>query len=214
MTSPVMNRERGMTLPELMVVSLVMFIILAAVSGIYYGCVRIYQRGEPANTAARKAAWALVRMAPDMQQAISVTLPTVEKAEARIVVPEKQQEAGGPTFYNVISLSPDGNPYLARGNEVRYYRGTAGGTPDPNGSTLWRKVIRLDGTSLSPTLITDNVVDNPPPEGLTQPRPLFDYWPDPSFYKCVLMTITVRETKGSQVSTVPMSTWVALRNQG
>jgi Tfp pilus assembly protein PilW len=203
-----------MTLPELMVVCLVMFIILAAVSGIYYGSMRLYRRGEPANTAARKAAWALARMAPDIQQGIGVTLPNSEKTEARIIIPDKQQESGGSTFYNVIALSPAGEPYLVRGNTVRYYRGTAGGAADAHGSNLWRQVVRPDGTALSPTLVTDNVVDNPPPAGATQPRPMFDYWPDASFYKCVLVTVSVREATGSQVSTVPMSTWVALRNQG
>ena len=214
MTYARMRWQRGMTLPELMVVCLVMFIVLAAVSGIYYGSMRLYRRGEPANTAARKVAWALARMAPDIQQGISVTLPNAEKTEARIVTPDKQQQVGGPTFYNVVSLTPTGDPYLVRGNEIRYYRGTIGGAPDAHGSYLWRRVVHPDGTSLAPTLIADNVVDNPPPAGATQPRPMFDYWPDPSFYKCVLVTVTVREATGSQVSTVPMSTWVALRNQG
>jgi type II secretory pathway pseudopilin PulG len=205
--------RRGATLPELMMVMILIMIVFSSVSALYYGSTKLYRRGEPANAAEREAAWAIERMASDIQQAISCTILNNEKTAIKLRIPSKQWDAAAQHHYNVITVDGTGAPYLVPGNWVYYYRGTAYGSGTVDGRYLWRAETDEGGTLLKRYSLSTGVVVNPVAAGESQPTPLFEYWPAPEIYRSVLVTVTVRKTLQHQVATSTMASELSLRNQ-
>lgn len=207
------SSRRGATLPEVLMTAMLIVILLSSVSALYYGSVRLYRRGEPANSAEREATWAIDRMASDIQQAMSCSILNAEKTAIKIRLPAKQWDASAQHHYNVINVDGTGAPYLVPGNWVYYYRGNAYGGGDPDGRYLWRVEVDDDGTVLRRYALATGVVDNPVPEGGSQPVPLFEYWPAPEIYRSVLVTVTVQKRLQHQIARSTMASELSLRNQ-
>ncbi len=205
--------RRGATLPEVMVVTIVLVVVLSSVSALYYGSLKLYRRGEPANSARREAAWTIQRMVSDIQQAMSCTILNSEKTAVKMRIPARQWDASAQTNFNVINVDGTGAPYLVPGNWVYYYRGTSTGSANPAGRYLWRVETDAGTTILKRYCLSTGITDNPVLAGGSQPIPLFEYWPTPELYRCVLVTVTVRKTLQHQTATSTMKSDLALRNQ-
>jgi len=206
-----MKSSGGVSLPEVMVTMVILVILLSSVSALYFGCARLYRRGEPANSAGRAAAWAIQRLSPDVRQALNCTILNAEKTAIRLRVPAKSWNTADHTHYNVIQQAGT-DPYLVAGDYVYYYRGNSSGYSDPTGSYLWRLETTEDGTVVKTYAVATGVIDNPPPSGSTVSPPLFAYWPAPELYRCVLVTVTVQKRMSSQTATSTMASEIALRN--
>jgi hypothetical protein len=204
--------RRGVTLPEVLTVAILIVIVFGGVSALYYGSARLYRRGEPANSAEREAAWAIQRMVPDVQQAMSCSILDTEKTIVKLRLPAKQWDASAQKHYNVISLSGTGEPYLVPGGWVYYYRGDSSGGSNATGSYLWRAVTDASGTLLKRYCLATGIIDNPIPSGGTAPTPMFEYWPTPEVYKSVLVTVTVQKSLQHQTATRTMASELSLRN--
>ena len=206
------RRRRGFTLPEALTVTFVFGLIIVAVSTIYMAALRAYRRGEPANSAERKASWAVSRMAPDFQHAMAI-IPAAAPNDATALavrVPDKVWDAGDSVHYNHVAVDGGGNLYLVPGDWVYYYRGNDAGGMDAAGPRLWRAVVHADGTAGKRYAIADHIVDNPVQGG--QPKPIFIYWPDVVRLHSVEMTITVQERAGAEVANSTMVSEVCFRN--
>jgi prepilin-type N-terminal cleavage/methylation domain-containing protein len=204
--------KAGFTLPEVLTVAVVFAIIVVSVSTIYMAALRAYRRGEPANSAERKASWAIARMMPDFQQAIAVipAAPPNEATAVAVRVPDKVWNAADQIHYNHVALTGGGDLYLLPGDFVYYYRGNDAGAMDAAGANLWRAVTHADGSAGKQILIADNLIDNPAQGG--SPKPMFIYWPDVVRLRSVEITVTVRERAGAEVADSTMVSEVCLRN--
>jgi len=207
----VLSGRGGFTLAEALTVVIVFGLIVVSVSTIYMAALRAYRRGEPANSAERKAAWAVSRMVPDFQQAISIRREDApnDGTAVRVQVPDKVWDAAGGTHYNHIAVSGT-NLSLVPGDWVCFYRGNDAAAMDPAGSKLWRSVLHADGNQGKRYVVADHLVDNPPHDGA--PKPMFIYYPKVTRLRSVEMTITVREKSGAEVATSTMVSEVCFRN--
>jgi len=201
----------GFTLAEALMVSVIFGLIVVSVSTIYMAALRAYRRGEPANSAERKAAWAVSRMVPDFQHAIAIIPadPPNDRTAVAVRVPDKVWDAADSTHYNHISVS-GGNLSLVPGDLVYFYRGNDAGAMNATGSKLWRSVVHGDGTMGKQYVVADHLVDNPV-KG-SGPKPMFIYWPDVTRLRSVEMTVTVQERAGTQVANSTMVSEVCFRN--
>jgi len=202
----------GFTLVEALTATIVLAVIIVSVSTIYMAALRTYRRGEPANSAERKASWAVTRMVPDFQSAIAV-IPADAPNDATAVairVPDKAWDGTDQTHYNRILDTGGGNLALVPGDLVYFYRGNDVGSMDPGGSKLWRAVVHADGSQGKKYVVADHIVNNPLKSGV--PKPMFIYWPDVVRLRSVEMTITVQERAGTQVANSTMVSEVCLRN--
>jgi len=204
--------QAGFTLAEALTVTIIFGLIVVSVSTIYMAALRAYRRGEPANSAERKAAWAVARMVPDFQQAIAVipASPPNDATAIAVRVPDKVWNATDQTHYNHVSLTGGGDLYLVPGDLVYYYRGNDAGAMDATGSKLWRAVVHDDGSLGTKLVVADNLANNPLKGGA--PKPMFIYWPDVVRLRSVEVTITVQERAGAQVANSTMVSEVCLRN--
>jgi type II secretory pathway pseudopilin PulG len=210
----VRERSGGYTLAEALVSMTILGILLVGVSSLYFASYRLWRRGEPANTAERAAALAVQRMVPDLRSGLLASeLDSPNNLTGiRIRLPARTWDASEAGHLNVILTDAVGAPYLAAGDYVLYYRGTEYGYATPTGSVLWRVLAQPDGHILRQTKLVENVVDNPPLPGQTEPKPMFLYWPDVTRLKSVEITVTVREAMGSESATVTMLSELTLRN--
>jgi len=206
------RRRRGFTLPEVLTVCVIFGIIVMSVSAIYMAALRAYRRGEPANSAERKASWAVSRMLPDFQHAIQV-IPASHPNERTAVAtraPDRVWNAVDGVHYNNVALTGEGDLYLVAGDLVYYYRGDDAGVMSPTGSKLWRTVVHSDGSLGKSYVVADNLVDNPDQGG--GPKPMFIYWPDVTRLRSVEITVTVQERAGAEVANSTMVSEVCFRN--
>ncbi|UCH33961.1 MAG: hypothetical protein JSV65_15580 [Armatimonadota bacterium] len=206
------RRRNGFTLAEALTVCVVFGIIVVSVATIFMAAARAYRRGEPANSAERKASWAISRMLPDFQHAIAV-IPAPAPYDTTAVamrVPAEAWNATDSTHYNRVELTGGGELYLVPGDLVYYYRGNDAGGMDPAGTKLWRAAYHADGSAGKKYVIADNLVDNPSPAGA--PKPMFIYWPDVTRLRSVEMTITVQEHAGREVASSTMVSEICFRN--
>jgi hypothetical protein len=202
----------GFTLVEALTAAIVLAVIIVSVSSIYMAALRTYRRGEPANSAERKASWAVARMVPDFQGAIAV-IPAPAPNDATAVairVPDQVWDATDSMHYNHIVDQGGGDLALVPGDLVYFYRGNDAGSMDPGGSKLWRAVIHADGSHGKTYVVADHVVNNPLQGGV--PKPMFIYWPDVVRLRSVEMTVTVQERAGVQVANSTMVSEVCFRN--
>jgi hypothetical protein len=201
----------GFTLAEALMVTVIFGLIVVSVSTIYMAALRAYRRGEPANSAERKAAWAVSRMVPDFQQAIAIipAAPPNDRTAVAVRVPDKVWDAADSIHYNHVSVSGS-DLSLVPGDLVYFYRGSDSGAMDPAGSKLWRSVVHANGTMGKQYVVADHLVDNPPKAGAA--KPMFIYWPDVTRLRSVEMTITVQERAGAQVANSTMVSEVCFRN--
>jgi len=201
----------GFTLPEALTVTIVLAILIVAVSTIYMAAVRAYRRGEPANSAEREASWAVRRMLPDFQQAIAIIPedPPNDRTAVKMRIPDRVWDATDKAHYNHVAVNGS-DLTLVPGDMVYFYRGNSAGAMDATGSMLWRAVVHADGSAGKKYQVADNLVDNPLKGGA--PKPMFIYWPDVVRLRSVEMTITVQERAGSQVANSTMVSEVCFRN--
>jgi Tfp pilus assembly protein PilV len=209
--SSISHRHRsGFTLAEALTVTVIFGFMIVSVSTIYMAALRAYRRGEPANSAERKASWAISRMVPDFQQAIAINIdPATQSYVVGMRVPDRAWDSVDHTHYN--NVASDGtNLVLVPGDWIYYYRGNNAGAIDAAGSKLWREVIHADGTPGKKYVFAENIINNPDQSGA--PKPMFIYWPDVVRLRSVEMTITVREHAGAQTADSTMVSEVCFRN--
>lgn len=210
-SSSTWGNRRGFTLAEVLTVSVILGILVVSVSTIYMAALRAYRRGEPANSAERKASWAISRMVPDFQHAIAVipAEPPNDATAVAVRLPDKVWDAADSIHYNHIAIAGT-EMSLVPGDYVYYYRGDDAGNMDAAGSKLWRAVVHADGSPGKRYVIADSIVDNPLQDGA--PKPMFIYWPDVTRLRSVEMTVTAQARSGSEVANSTMVSEVCFRN--
>lgn len=209
------NRNaRGVTLPEVLAACLVLSVVVGAVSAIYTTTMRTWYLGASETYAEQKAALAIQRMVPDVQQGLSVTSATSPYDTICIAVqmPAKSFDSGEGVYLNQVGVDAEGKPYLVDGDFAVYYRGDEYGNLALDGDRIWRRVVRAsDGAILKEHVIADNVVDNPN-DASGGPKPMFIYWPDIFRLRSVEITVTIQEHMGNRTATKTMNGELALRN--
>ena len=184
--------------------------MVVSVSTIYMAALRAYRRGEPANSAERKASWAIRRMVPDFQHAIAINIdPSTQSYAVAMRVPDRVWDSTDNAHYNNVAVAGT-ELALVPGDWIFYYRGNDAGTIDPTGGKLWREVIHADGTPGKKYVFAENIINNPFAGSV--PKPMFIYWPDVTRLRSVEMTITVREHAGAQIADSTMVSEVCFRN--
>ena len=211
--SPARGRRAAMTLPEVIISFVILMVILGAVSSFYFTSMQAWYRGSRESRAEQKATWAIQRLAPELRQAMSVTPDASPQDRCGIVIrlPAKDWSVSEGAHLNRIAVNGLGQPYLAPGDYVHYYRGDASGNQSVSGDRVWRVVTHADGSAGPRYVVADNVVDNPN-DGTGYPKATFIYWPDVTRLKSVEITVTVRETQAHKSSTVTMVGELAMRN--
>ena len=206
-------RANGVTLPEVLTAAIVLAVIVGSVSAIYAAAMRGWYTGASLTYAEQKASWVIQRMAPDIQQALSIT-PASSPYDTLCIaaqLPAKAYDSYSGVYLNQVSTDADGKPYLIPGNYTVYYRGDEYGNLDLDGDRIWRRLTLPDGTLIKQQEIVDNVVDNPD-DGTGNPKPMFIYWPDIYRLRSVEVTVTVEETRGHRTATASMTGELTLRN--
>lgn len=204
------RRRNGFTLAEALTVTVIFGFMVVSVSTIYMAALRAYRRGEPANSAERKASWAVRRMLPDFQHAININIdPSTQSYAVAMQVPDRVWDATDQAHYNNVAVAGT-ELALVPGDWIYYYRGNDAGYMDPAGSKLWRAVVHADGTPGKKYVFADSIVNNPSEGGA--PKDMFIYWPDLVRLRSVEMTITVRQQAGREFADSTMVSEVCLRN--
>jgi hypothetical protein len=208
-------KGRGFTLPEALTATVVLSLVIGTVSQIYMGSLQAWYRGSTEGLSQEKAAWVIQRMAPDLQEGMSVTPGTApfDSCYLAIQLPAKVYDSGQNTYLNQIAVNGYGQPYLVPGNYVVLYRGDAAGHLDIHGTRIWRRLAAPDGSVLKQYEIADNVVDNPVDPATGNPKANFRYWPDVYRLRSVEVTVTVQEKQGSRTSSATMNGELTLRNR-
>lgn len=204
----------GLTLPEALVATVVLSLVIGSVSQIYMGSLQAWRRGTTENTSQQKAAWVIQRMAPDLREGISVTPGTApfDSCYLAIRLPDKVYDTATNTYLNHLEVNALGQLYLVPGNYAVFYRGDAAGNLDLQGDRIWRRLVSPSGTVLRQYAIADNVIDNPIDPATGNPKTNFRYWPDVYRLKSVEVTVTVSEREGSKYATATTNGELTLRN--
>jgi type II secretory pathway pseudopilin PulG len=207
------RQRRGVTLPEVLTAAMVLMVVVGSIAAIYSTAMRGWYLGAAEAHAEQKAAWVVQRMAPDLRQAMSVTpaSPPNESVYVVLRIPAKTYESGEGRYLNQVLVDAYGDPYLAPGDYVIYYRGNEYGGLDAHGDRLWRKLAHPDGTTVKQYVVADNIVDNPD-DGSGSPKPMFTYWPDIYRLRSVEVVVTVEESRGHRTVRKTMAGELTLRN--
>lgn len=202
-------------MPEVLTAAVVLSLVLGSVSQIYIGSLRTWYRGTTENISQQKAAWVIQRMAPDLQEGISVTPGTTpfDSCYVAIRLPDKVWDVANSTYKNHIEINAMGEPYLVPGNYAVFYRSDNDGNLDLQGAHIWRRLVTPTGTILKQYSIADNVIDNPIDPNTGSPKTNFRYWPDVYRLKSVEITVTVQERAASKISSSTANGELTLRNR-
>ncbi|GEM_PF-1432054 len=205
--------RRGVTLPEVLVASIVLAVVVGVIAALYSASMRAWYRGATETRAQQKAAWVVQRMGPDIRHGMAVTPASAPYDTVCIAVriPARSFDSDENTYLNQVGTDADGRPYLIPGGWALYYRGDASGNLSTTGDRVWRRLIDEDGQLVRQMEIADNVVDNPP-DASGSPKPMFIYWPDIYRLRSVEITVTVRERLGNRVAQSTMNGELTLRN--
>ncbi len=211
--------QRGMTITEL-VVSMVVFTFIVGVTGaIYLAALRMYKEGFTGLSAHDNASLALTHLLPDAREAMDIIEPSMalQPTEPHVsdvleyVLPRKDSTG----HYFIDPTSPDGP--LFWGTKVKVYLGDEYGTPDPNGTILWRVRSQIPSGSTSPPPYNYGSAEKIA-EGITHVQfehPVTIY--SPSHYKLwdhVRMTIVGTATMWHKTVEATESAETAIRNHG
>jgi hypothetical protein len=201
------------TLPEILVVVVILGVVVGSVTAIYGAAMRTWYQGATLTYAEQKASWVVERMAPDLRAGTSV-VPASHPYDAVCIAvrqPAKTFDGGTGVYLNQVATDAAGAPYLVQGDWVVYYRGDEQGNLALDGDRVWRVHTTAGGATLKRQELVDNIVDNPD-DGTGSPKAMFVYWPDVYHLRSVEMTITVEETRGHRTSQATMNSEMALRN--
>ncbi len=201
---------RGVTLPEVVMATVVLSIIVGAVCAIYSSAMRSWYLGAAENYAEQKASLAVQRMVPDLQAGMAASSPYQDCIQ--IQLPAKAWSSTQGAYLNQLAVDAEGRPYLVQGDYVLYYRGDEDGNLSATGDRVWRRAVRgADGAVIKQQVIADHIVNNPDDES-GSPKQMFIYWPDMTRLRSVEVTLTVREVFGHRTATKTMNAELALRN--
>jgi prepilin-type N-terminal cleavage/methylation domain-containing protein len=206
--------RRGFTLMEAMVSVVILAGLLGSVLAIFFTCGQTWRRGVSESRAQTLSWLALKRMAPDIREAMSLTpfpAPFVGYG-ITLQLPARTFDSDESTYFNIVSVDGEGNPYLETGNQVHYFRGNAAGYPSVSGDRLWRVVTAPDGSELRRQVVVESLLDNPP-DASGSPKPIFLYWPDIFRLKSVETTITVEAEESGRKASSTVVGETALRNR-
>lgn len=203
---------KGMTLPEVLVTTVVLGIIVVSVTSLFMAASSTYRVGAVEQAAERTAAHALERMVPDLRAAMLVAPGIGANADTYLMLtlPNRLWDTGSPCYQ--LAADATGAMGLVPGDTVHYYRGNTAGELDPAGSYLWRMVVHSDGSVGKMYRIASGVVDNPNQAPFVGPKPMFVYWPNEVLRESVEVTITVTVRESARTATHTAQSEVALRN--
>jgi len=190
-TLPRIRRSRfGGTLAEVIVSVFISTLFLSVLPSFYFTSVKIWQRECGELEAVRSADFALQRMDEDVRNARSVAISS-DGTMLTLTLPRQGYDAALGRYVNVL----DSNGWLTDGDRIEYSI-SDDATSDGYDPTMYRRVIRADGTAKTPRLVANHVHPqlNPlePTTGYT--IPVFAYDSD---HRTVTVTVTAAEPKPS-----------------
>ena len=190
-TLPRIRRSRfGGTLAEGILAVFISTMFLSVLPGFYFTSVKIWQRECGELEAVRSADFALQRMDEDVRNARSVAISS-DGTMLTLTLPLQGYDAALERYVNVL----DSNGWLTDGDRIEYSI-SDDATSDGYDPTMYRRVIRADGTAKAPRLVANHVHPemNPlqPTTGYT--TPVFSYDSD---HRTVTVTVTAAEPKPS-----------------
>ena len=192
----------GGSLAEVILAMLISTMFLFVLPGFYFTSVKIWQRECGELDAVRSADFALRRMNEDVRNARSVAISS-DGDLLRLTLPLRGYDATLGRYVNVL----DSSGWLIDGDRIEYAI-THNHTRDGDDPTMYRRVIRADGTEKAPRLVANHVQPhvNPlhPTTGYT--TPVFAYDSDS---RTLTVTVTAAEPKPSSGTFGP--TQAALR---
>lgn len=163
---------------------------LAVLPGFYFTSVKIWQRECAELESVRSSDFALKRMDEDVRNARSVAISS-DGATLTLTLPLQGYDAAIGRYVNVL----DSSGSLVDGDRIEYsisYDHTSGAY-DP---TMYRRLIRADGTAKAPRLVANHVHPeiNPLQPTTGHVAPVFAY---DSVNRTVTVTVTAAEPKPS-----------------
>ena len=184
------RRNRGVVLSEVIMTTFITGLMFTVLPGFYFTYVRLWSREGSRVDTLERAAIVVQRMEKEVRNARRLSVSSDGKA-LTIVLPKQRLDSTIGRYVNEI----DGQGQLVDGDQVRYYF-----TADPHnvalGGGIYRRVERVNGTSVAPRLITDQIHPelNPLVSGDSTAQPIFFY---DSALRTVAVTVTAVETRAS-----------------
>jgi len=181
------KRPRGVTLVELLMGMVIMAIIGAVISSIFFASMKVWRRCSAHSQAEPPATMSINRISRELRNAYLVD----NMGDDTITFTQPLTDAGG---VNVLPLQPK--------TRISYYLSDDSGTEGAAGSSLWRKRVDVPTGQTQRRPLADNVLSMDFSYDATGTRVL----------KIYALSITVQGREGQEVYHSQFGTHVAFRN--
>jgi len=206
-TALISQKNRGVTLIELLVAMSIFSMLMITLSIIYFSCLKAYMR-----TAWKLPPYDEATMAvQDMTRRLRGAMLIDDFGDQYVVVVLPKKETNGDNSLVLV----DNQLSLVAGKKLRFYLSDSSGSLEAAGNYLWMAEAPENSTTFSPKRkIAENIHPelNPTDPATGLPKPLFRYYPDETRLWGVELVITSTAQVYGQLHTQTANSEVYMRN--